>query len=646
MFEGGSILIKNMYFNHVIRQLLKCFDVIFLAICMIIVYVTLYQNVVRVPFIIITLLVIIYTLYTQEKWTFRWLSFLLFFPWLVGNECITIYDRYFSIQLFQIISVLVSVYVLRDGKSNKYMDGFNVKVLCGDIVIAIIFFGLPIIRAFEKGNIVFGFSLFVLALYWSEFVSRASEKWAKRKFCESNALQNGNLRRDRLIVCMMLGIALFFSVMLSVVYYPGIITRDCASIYKAAQHITDSSYRTDTHSFAWTMLVAVIDKVFHNYFAITIMVAVSFVLAWFYYMKVLYDCGLSLKVIVGLTVLWFCFPGNWYYLVCTWKDMPFAISMLTVSAIICGILLGNRQDKATYIALAIFSFAMSVFRSNGQIVLIFLTIVSVIAVIRKKNHFKGMALAFGIALAMLGIFKGPIFSILDVSGTPHGLYALPYIDGIWENVHQDVELSEATIEFIETEIMPLEEFKEAYVSAYTNRYVFPKGYEDISLEKAKNAYKECIILHPFITISARFKRTYNFWGLMLDMEFPADRNYISQIPDVTEFSKDYKWAFDDRFAVIRENIANLTTAAQAFGFLTMTFSRCGFCIILWTLFLRISNKNKEKLLFLIMPPAVNTIVLLIGSCFADYRYAYPMFMMTIPLIGDVLISQNITEQKV
>lgn len=79
MFEGGSILTKNIYFNHVIRQLLKCFDVIFLAICMIIVYVTLYQNVVRVPFIIITLLVIIYTLYTQEKWTFRWLSFLLFF---------------------------------------------------------------------------------------------------------------------------------------------------------------------------------------------------------------------------------------------------------------------------------------------------------------------------------------------------------------------------------------------------------------------------------------------------------------------------------------------------------------------------------------------------------------------------------------
>ena len=630
------------YINHCVRLVKKYFVILIIAVSMISVYVALYDNVVKFPFILLTLLVAGYSIYNDKVWIFHTLSFLLFFTWMVGNECIVIYDRQFSIQLFQIFSVIISSCVFFNRRNDKCWKVYKLSFFIGDVVIAVSFFGLTFIRTVENGNILLSVTLPFLALYWSEFLSRSCVIITRKyiSFRKFYLLENRYGVDVYFGLYVMLGILVVMNVALSIVYCPGIITRDCASIYRDAQHIRDSAYRTDIHSFAWTIIIAGIDAVFHNYFAITVMLAVSLAFAWFYYMKVLYDCGLSVKTIVAITVLWFCIPGNWYYLVCSWKDIPFSICMLIVSAVLCRILFSNKHNKITYIILTISSFGMAVFRSNGQVVLIGLTIIAAIAVIRKKKCFNSITLAFGIALVMLGLFKGPIFYALDVSKTPEGLYTLPYIDGIWENVHQEVELSEATINFIETEIMPLDEFKDAYESAYTNRYAFFYGYEGISLDKAKEAYSDCLRLHPFITISARIKRTYNFWGLMLDKEFPADRNYISEIPDMMDFSEEYQWKFKDKYKVIRENIANLTTAAHAYGFATMTFSRCGACIILWVLLLRICEKNRKRLLFLITPPALNTMVLLIGCCYADYRYAYPMFMMTVPLIGGMLVSQN------
>ncbi len=639
-------MVSSKCFRFLVESHKKNFDILFFAALMIVVYIILYENIVMFPYILVTLLIVGYSVYKKRGWLFHGLSFLLFFPWLVGNECITIYDRQFSIQLFQVISILISVYIFFDRQNNEYGKESKIAFFCGDVIIAATFFGLPIIRAVENRNIMLAVTLLFLALYWSEFLSRAFERLIKESafLFKLIRVQNRNDRKEYIILYAMMVIMVGVSVALSMVYYPGIITRDCASIYMDAQYIGDSSYRTDIHSFAWTIIIAAIDAIFHNYFAITLMLAVAFVFAWFYYMKVLYDCGLTLKVIVSILVIWFCIPGNWYYLVCSWKDIPFAICMLIVSSLICNIFFGNKPNILTYISLTLSSFGMAVFRSNGQVVLVVLAIVAIVAALRRRKQFNGMALVFGISLVMLGLFKGPIFKALDVSEAPEGLYTLPYVDGIWENVHQGAELSEETIEFIEKEIMPLKEFRDAYVSAYTNRYVFSKGFERISLEKARRAYIDCLKLHPFITISARFKRTYNIWGLMLDSEFPADRNYILEIPDLTDFSEDYQWEFNNAFKTIRENISQLTSATQAYGFVTMTFSRCGFCIILWVLLLRVSNKNGRELLFLITPPAVNTVVLFIGSCYADYRYVFPMFMMTVPLIGCALISQNYIEK--
>ena len=147
-------------------------------------------------------------------------------------------------------------------------------------------------------------------------------------------------------------------------------------------------------------------------------------------------------------------------------------------------------------------------------------------------------------------------------------------------------------------------------------------------------------MHPFITISARLKRTYNFWGIMLDSEYPVDRNIIESIPELEDISSEYNWTFLPRFEFMRKSISELSFGGYIYGFLAIMASRNGTCILIWMLAIRFCKKNRGKLVFILLPPLINTLVFMCGSCYADYRYVYPNYIVTIPFIGVYIISQG------
>lgn len=601
---------------------------------------SLYRNIVMLPYMIIVLIIAGYSIIKKKPQIYILSVFCFFFPWLVSNEVKQIYDRQYSILLFAVISIFMAFDIYKSyPQTVSYFQNKRKRTsFIGDFIISVCAFGLPIIRFVQDVSLISGIALLVMAMIWSKYFSYVVYDVIYRNQHKNKTnleLKKENSNNQYLFFCMVFFVMILIGMLSSIFYYPGPITRDCASIYWAAQNLGDITLRTDIHSFGWTLVVAFIDSIFHNYYAVTIFLVIAFAFSWSFYMKTLYNCGVSKKIIIVLSLIWLCVPGDWYYIVCSWKDMPFAICMLLMSALICGIVFdrGEKIELGKCIGLGLASFGMAVFRSNGQVILAVLLISTIVLLSRRKAYAKRLAMCFGIAMIMLVIFKGPVFKMLKVSGTPEGLYTLPYIDGIWENVHLEVELSDNTINFIENEIMPLDDFKAAYQSGYTNRYAFPNGYEHISLQKAHQAYFECLKLHPFITISARLKRTYNLWGIMLDSEYPVDRNYVPVIPDLTAISEEYDWKYLSRYDIERTNIERITSASNAYGFITMTMSRCGLCIVIWVLISRFSRLPKDKLILLLTPLIINTIVLVVGCCFPDYRYVYPMFLLTLPLMG-------------
>lgn len=119
-------------------------------------------------------------------------------------------------------------------------------------------------------------------------------------------------------------------------------------------------------------------------------------------------------------------------------------------------------------------FGMATLRSNGQVVLIGV-VVLYLGLFMKRKIGKKLLMSVLCAMAALIIFKGPVFKFMQVSPTPVGYVSLPFLDGVWESSYKGNELSKETIKTIE-EILPLEDFNEAYREAYVNYSAFPNGY--------------------------------------------------------------------------------------------------------------------------------------------------------------------------
>lgn len=422
---------------------------------------------------------------------------------------------------------------------------------------------------------------------------------------------------------------------MSVMYYPGIISPDSMFNYRCAMEFADVSVRTDIHSFGYVLLSRLLLFIHPGYYTLTISMALGFAAVWASYWTYLYKKGLRFWVVFLITVIWLSIPDNAYLLICTWKDIPFAVSMLLLSFMMTRYCLeedfcGRLRNLFTF---GLSLFGVSVFRSNGQVVLLSVVAALLIGWLLKKVN-KRMMLASLCALSSLFLFKGPFFSLLQVQKTPPGLAALPFVDGIWENLYRGNEVSEEVVKFVEEEIMPVDDFTASYREHYMNIYVFPKGYSPINFDKAKNAYLWCLKHYPYTTLLARLKRTYNIWSVFSSGAYPVSINYCSKISDYSYINEAYSWKFIDRFEWFREKFAFMFREDYLIGAVQFFVSRCGWNFVLWGISAVVLMLIKRsKYLLIILPAFANMAGLFLGCCFSDSRYFYPMFLLTVPYLA-------------
>ncbi len=569
-----------------------------------------------------------------------------FFLWVVMNEKFFFFENVHSRYIFILLTGIII------WKNPHYMldEDSLIKKVCMDfwvdLGITICSFGPQIAFFYREYGFICGSALGVLFLKWSNML-------CKILVSIFNLWRSKNMKRNSVkqlfrTFVINIGIILFLGFIMSIIYYPGIITSDCAGIYEFALNLNDPSHRTDIHSFAFTLIIALIVKIFHNYYAITLFMVIVFALCWAFCMVILNEYGMPLKATIALTLFWLSFPGNLYYLICSWKDMLFTSMLLLTSTLIMRFLKKENDIKKWPVVLMMLStFSVATFRSNGQVVLIvMLLIVGLLFLIKRDVRYKRMLIAFGLAGFMLLIFKGPIFSILHVQKSPESLATLPFIDGIWENIYQDNEVGETVIKFIE-EIMPVDDFRDAYDNRYTNYYAFPNGYQDISLRGAKDAYLLCLRDHPLTTLSARIKKTYNIWFVNPDKRFPSEWIFINHIAE-SDIIEGENWQFPECFQIFRELFSEIFTGSYIIGFIQQILCRSGSCLVICFILLQYLKRIEKREMFLaILPGIINLVGLAIGCCFNDYRYTYPMFVLTVPFVAACLYldRNNQTEEE-
>ena len=223
------------------------------------------------------------------------------------------------------------------------------------------------------------------------------------------------------------------------------------------------------------------------------------------------------------------------------------------------------------------------------------------------------------------IIKVPLYHILNVKPAPEKLTAQPFVDGIWENSYQGNYLPSDIIEFIEEDMMPINEFNAAYEERYTNL----RGTEDIELSRAVNAYWWCLKNHPYTTILARMKRTYNLWSVFPNDSYYLNTGYIWKLDDYTWQNTKYDWKYISVFQPFRTIFEKLYDNSYFIGELAFIISRGGWSIVICMISLLYAYRNKKmKWILVLLPAMANTVALLFGCCYQDYRYMYPMFINT------------------
>lgn len=531
---------------------------------------------------------------------------------------------------YAVLTIAISGFVsLR--KSNEKCQ---IYIIIGALLLSFNFWAFALLDVYHTYDLLTTILLACVLYYWTYSMVNASLFLIDKicVFINSERVVTKN-RKGLTIDWICFLIFLLVGIILSVIYYPGIITPDNVSLYNTAHHFDDISLRTDISSFLYQLIVYGLLNVVDNYYILTITMIVLFALVWKRMIRIFFEYGASNRALIGLTIIWLSFPRNLWMYIATWKDIPFTICMFAFFVENTKWILGSTDDldKGDYIVTALSLFGISSFRSNGMFVIICIGICYLILLLKKVINRKIMYSVVS-AIVMLLILKGPIFSLMHVSFGESGFAALPFLDGIWENIAQDNELSEKTINTIE-EIAPYEEFKANYKADYVYYWWFPNGYMGLNTKAIVNAYFESLRKYPIDTLIGRFKKTYSIWAVFPHKDYPLDHNYEIRVRDFAEDGGNPEWHYIEAFEPIRRFFQNQYIGGDTLREAYYALDRCGVCIVIWMLlYLYAVFKRKKKVMILTLPMIFNTIILLICCCYNDCCYTYPMTAITLQFI--------------
>ena len=428
--------------------------------------------------------------------------------------------------------------------------------------------------------------------------------------------------------------------MISIVFYPGVISYDSNRLYVAASGLGDPANRSDIHSFAYLVLLRLAQTITTNPYLLVFIQIVLFSVIWSVFFSFLCSRGLHIVVGVFASILIDLIPANSYILCAIWKDIPFCLCLFFVTFLLV-IPAYSEAFIDTYwwnALLGLSIFGMTSFRSNGLVSGIIVLIVLLIIGLRHKWK-KIVITALSVAM-LIGFYKGPIFELLQVSDNSslgdESFASAPFIDGIWENIYVGNQLSEE-VEAYMYSIMPREEWIESYRENYCNILYVNKqeGWANVSMQKSVEGYMWCLINHPRTTLKERLRKTSTIWcGFPANPSIPNSDQpvYI----DMTENA--FGWDFIGVLRGARELFARWYNDDHLVGAFTSFVWRGGTNLVALIFGFGILAKKRRGLLVLPYVPIFGSIIsLLMACCYADYRYNWPTLVVQIPLTCSCLL---------
>lgn len=414
------------------------------------------------------------------------------------------------------------------------------------------------------------------------------------------------------------------------IFNPGLMTADTFMQYSQIHGYTNF---TEHHPLFHTFLEKVLYDIWDSPYIISLFQILFSSIVLSLIAKFLYEIGYELKYIYIFLIIFNLLPNNFINIITQWKDIPFTISMMYLTYLLCKISLYKIDFFNSYsniVQLSIITSCIGLFRHNGIVVT--LGILLLLIVLYFYSSYKRV-LSSVILILMLTIGTNSLLPII-LNASPNGNIAtiIPFHGIAFVSSHGDLD-NENTIDYLE-EYMPINDINSQFNLYSGNPYMYgeiPEKYN--TLEKFRNSnIKETLMHylitfteHPLLIIKERLCGTDLLWNVTENKGGNYRYATFTDIDNNIYGIKHYNPHISDAYY----NLLKLTSIK----FIDMFLWRSGIYIDFSILIAYFLIKKKQYIYLLPFCPLIlNALSLLLSMAWQDYRYVYFSFTSTVVII--------------
>lgn len=362
-------------------------------------------------------------------------------------------------------------------------------------------------------------------------------------------------------------------------------------------------------------------------------------LAFSYACVVTYFCtkGMKKQYVILLGLLYLLSPINQMYSIIMWKDIPFGVSIVLFTLLICRMrenLLECRSNLLCWIIFVPLSFCVCFFRSNGLYVFLGMIPFLVWGFWKQK---KAAVLAVALVLGMGIFYKGPVFQYFNVK-EPDTIESLSIpAQQMAAVIAYEGKITEGQRGTL-GKLIDLQKVPEAYLGSVT----CSDAIKDLVREKNNQEYIQT--------------HAGELWKVYLDLFWKNKEIYVKAFVDETKGYWYHKTYFPFIWATyIQENGMGIDRDSKVPAYVEQSvraylanykkhfdqYLSTGLYVYMFFLSLIVALKKRSQYLLAYLPALGIWGTLLIATpVFADLRYAYAIYLSIPFLICITLFSSQ------
>ena len=331
-------------------------------------------------------------------------------------------------------------------------------------------------------------------------------------------------------------------------------------------------------------------------------------------------------VFILYSVLGFSF-NNSMMMITLWKDIPYMISILWLSFLLAQFIISEYEVKRLWYIKFVLSMAFTVlFRQNGLFpVLAVSMILTVFSIFKKK---KKLAISVAVSILLIMFVEGPLYSFYKIIDQPGGLKYYALANDIRGTYYEIDDPSEDMIKMVNeiTNDNPEEYLYMAYYTIYNTNSL-----NDYSVTEFISLYADTFFRHPVILLRNFMRRNTLLWSVIKPEGELLSICYLGDYHD------------DDNYTYTYPSRTNNYLTGKITGFsekltdnsVIYLFSwRVGFYVLIMLgVMVFIFYKKGIMVLLPFIPNIFNILSLYVSSGWCDFRYYWPISILTFFLLA-------------